>query len=142
MQLPGGTRCSTPRRPSFTAPIRCPASTPHGVNVITQLRWRRRIGSLNYPFALQVPQDDHNGFAHQDPGVLGHVSKKAGCGCTAACCWSLANARTAGTAGMSPLPGTRAVPVADHGRDGRALHRGHRHLGLGNVSARAPSPTP
>ena len=58
MQLPGGTGCSTPRRTSFTAPIRCPASTPRGVNVI----------------------------------ILGQVNKKtAGCGCTAACCWSLAS---------------------------------------------------
>jgi D-xylulose 5-phosphate/D-fructose 6-phosphate phosphoketolase len=127
MQLPGGTGCSTARRPSFTAPIRCPASTPHSVNVISQQRWRRRIASLSYPLALPVPQDDHNGFTHQDPGVLGYVSKKAS--------RVRRRVRLLLVLGQRPhrrrcgniaVAGNTRRPAADHGRGGRAPHRGHR----------------
>ncbi len=41
-----------------------------------ELPWRQDIASLNYVLASNVWQQDHNGFTHQDPGFLDHVSNK------------------------------------------------------------------
>ncbi len=46
------------------------------LKVCNQLRWRSRIASLNYILSSNVWQQDHNGFTHQDPGFLDHVSNK------------------------------------------------------------------
>jgi len=46
------------------------------LKVCNQLRWRERISSLNYILSSNVWQQDHNGFTHQDPGFLDHVSNK------------------------------------------------------------------
>jgi xylulose-5-phosphate/fructose-6-phosphate phosphoketolase len=46
------------------------------LKVCNQLRWRERIASLNYILSSNVWQQDHNGFTHQDPGFLDHVSNK------------------------------------------------------------------
>jgi len=46
------------------------------LKICNQLRWRSRIASLNYILSSNVWQQDHNGFTHQDPGFLDHVSNK------------------------------------------------------------------
>jgi xylulose-5-phosphate/fructose-6-phosphate phosphoketolase len=38
--------------------------------------WRRPIASLNYLLTSHVWRQDHNGFSHQDPGFIDHVSNK------------------------------------------------------------------
>jgi xylulose-5-phosphate/fructose-6-phosphate phosphoketolase len=46
------------------------------LKVCRELPWRRPISSLNYLLASHVWQQDHNGFTHQDPGFLDHVTTK------------------------------------------------------------------
>ncbi len=46
------------------------------LKVTSQLPWRREIASLNYLLTSHVWQQDHNGFTHQDPGFLNHVTNK------------------------------------------------------------------
>lgn len=46
------------------------------LKVAAQLPWRNSIASLNYLLSSNVWQQDHNGFTHQDPGFLDHVSNK------------------------------------------------------------------
>ncbi len=46
------------------------------LKVTRELPWRQRIASLNYVLSSNVWQQDHNGFTHQDPGFLDHVSNK------------------------------------------------------------------
>jgi xylulose-5-phosphate/fructose-6-phosphate phosphoketolase len=38
--------------------------------------WRNRLASLNLLLSSHVWRQDHNGFTHQDPGFLNHVSLK------------------------------------------------------------------
>ncbi len=38
--------------------------------------WRRPIASLNYLLTSHVWRQDHNGFSHQDPGFIDHVTNK------------------------------------------------------------------
>jgi xylulose-5-phosphate/fructose-6-phosphate phosphoketolase len=38
--------------------------------------WRKPIASLNYLLTSHVWRQDHNGFSHQDPGFIDHVSNK------------------------------------------------------------------
>ena len=48
------------------------------LKVTSELSWRRPISSLNILLASHIWQQDHNGFTHQDPGLLNHlVTKKA-----------------------------------------------------------------
>ena len=42
----------------------------------SELPWRQKIASLNYILSSNVWQQDHNGFTHQDPGFLDHVTNK------------------------------------------------------------------
>ena len=46
------------------------------LKVTSHLPWRRKIASLNYLLASHVWRQDHNGFTHQDPGFIDHVSNK------------------------------------------------------------------
>jgi xylulose-5-phosphate/fructose-6-phosphate phosphoketolase len=46
------------------------------LKVTSELPWRQKIASLNYVLSSNVWQQDHNGFTHQDPGFLDHVSNK------------------------------------------------------------------
>jgi len=46
------------------------------LKMCNQLPWRNDIASLNYVLSSNVWQQDHNGFTHQDPGFLDHVSNK------------------------------------------------------------------
>lgn len=46
------------------------------LKVTSELPWRQKIASLNYILSSNVWQQDHNGFTHQDPGFLDHVSNK------------------------------------------------------------------
>lgn len=41
-----------------------------------QIPWRNKLASLNILLASHVWRQDHNGFTHQDPGFLQHVSTK------------------------------------------------------------------
>lgn len=48
------------------------------LKVCGELEWRKDISSLNLILTSHCWQQDHNGFTHQDPGLLNHlVSKKA-----------------------------------------------------------------
>jgi len=46
------------------------------LKVIRDIPWRRSIASLNYLLTSHTWQQDHNGFSHQDPGFLDHVTNK------------------------------------------------------------------
>ena len=46
------------------------------LKVCNQLPWRQKIASLNLILTSNVCQQDHNGFTHQDPGMLDHVANK------------------------------------------------------------------
>jgi xylulose-5-phosphate/fructose-6-phosphate phosphoketolase len=46
------------------------------LKICNQLPWRYDIASLNYILSSNVWQQDHNGFTHQDPGFLDHVTNK------------------------------------------------------------------
>ncbi len=46
------------------------------LKVTSELPWRQKIASLNYILSSNVRQQDHNGFTHQDPGFLDHVTNK------------------------------------------------------------------
>ena len=46
------------------------------LKVSAQLPWRHPIASLNYLLASHVWRQDHNGFSHQDPGFIDHVTNK------------------------------------------------------------------
>lgn len=48
------------------------------LKVCNELPWRENIASLNLLLTSHCWQQDHNGFTHQDPGLLNHlVTKKA-----------------------------------------------------------------
>ncbi|MDO7906208.1 phosphoketolase family protein [Paenibacillus sp. JX-17] len=42
----------------------------------SDLEWRAEIPSLNLIASSTVFQQDHNGYTHQDPGILGHLADK------------------------------------------------------------------
>ena len=101
--------------------------------------WRRPIASLNYLLTSHVWRQDHNGFSHQDPGFIDHVvNKKADVVrvylppdantllSVADHCLRSRQYVNVIVAGKQP-----ALQYLDDGRGGRALHQGHRHLGLG-----------
>lgn len=46
------------------------------LKVTANIRWRKKIASLNYLLASHVWQQAHNGFTHQDPGFIDHVVNK------------------------------------------------------------------
>lgn len=46
------------------------------LKVCNQLPWRQDIASLNLILTSNVWQQDHNGFTHQDPGMLDHAANK------------------------------------------------------------------
>ena len=46
------------------------------LKVCNQLPWRQDIASLNLILTSNVWQQDHNGFTHQDPGFLDHITNK------------------------------------------------------------------
>lgn len=46
------------------------------LKVCNQLTWREEIASLNLILASNVWQQDHNGFTHQDPGMMDHIANK------------------------------------------------------------------
>jgi xylulose-5-phosphate/fructose-6-phosphate phosphoketolase len=46
------------------------------LKVTRKIPWRRPIASLNYLLSSHVWRQDHNGFSHQDPGFIDHVTNK------------------------------------------------------------------
>src|SRR5438128_1879420 len=46
------------------------------LKVTRNIPWRRPIASLNYLLSSHVWRQDHNGFSHQDPGLIDHVVNK------------------------------------------------------------------
>src|SRR5262245_35242879 len=46
------------------------------LKVCADIPWRRPIASLNYLLSSHVWRQDHNGFSHQDPGFIDHVTNK------------------------------------------------------------------
>ena len=97
------------------------------------------IASLNYLLSSHVWRQDHNGFSHQDPGLHRPRGEQEG----------RDHPRLPPARRQLPALGDRSLPaqpqlrerdrgrqaagaaVADDGRGGEALHRGHRHLGMG-----------
>ena len=109
------------------------------LKVTSCLPWRRKIASLNYLLASHVWRQDHNGFTHQDPGFIDHVvNKKAevvrvylppDANCLLSVmdhCLRSRHYVNRGDRGQAPC-----AAVADDGRRRQALHRGHRHLAVG-----------
>ena len=109
------------------------------LKVTRELPWRRPIASLNYLLASHVWQQDHNGFTHQDPGFLDHVvNKKADIVRVylppdANCLLSVFDhcLRSRHYVNVVVAGKHAAAAMADDGRSGRALHRRHRHLAVG-----------
>ena len=46
------------------------------LKVTREIPWRRPLASLTYLLSSHVWRQDHNGFSHQDPGFIDHVSNK------------------------------------------------------------------
>jgi xylulose-5-phosphate/fructose-6-phosphate phosphoketolase len=46
------------------------------LKVTRKIPWRRPIASLTYLLTSHVWRQDHNGFTHQDPGFIDHVTNK------------------------------------------------------------------
>ncbi|MBQ8431152.1 MAG: phosphoketolase family protein [Clostridia bacterium] len=46
------------------------------LKVCSEIDWRADIASLNLLITSNVWQQDHNGFSHQDPGVIDHLANK------------------------------------------------------------------
>lgn len=46
------------------------------LKVSKELPWRKDISSLNYILTSHTWQQDHNGYTHQDPGFLNHLTTK------------------------------------------------------------------
>src|SRR5438552_4244334 len=46
------------------------------LKVTRGLAWRPPIASLNYLLSSHVWRQDHNGFSHQDPGLIDHLANK------------------------------------------------------------------
>ena len=114
-----------------------------------EIPWRRPIASLNYLLSSHVWRQDHNGFSHQDPGFIDHVvNKKADIvrvylppdantllSVTDHCLRSRNHINVI-VAGKQPAPQWLDMDSRD-----QALHRGHRHLGVGEQRRRTASPT-
>lgn len=48
------------------------------LKVCKDIEWRKDVPSLNLLLTSDVWQQDHNGFTHQDPGMIDHISDKKG----------------------------------------------------------------
>jgi len=46
------------------------------LKMCSELPWRKEISSLNLLLTSNVWQQDHNGYTHQDPGLLDHINNK------------------------------------------------------------------
>ena len=46
------------------------------LKVSKELPWREEISSLNILLTSHIWQQDHNGYTHQDPGILNHLATK------------------------------------------------------------------
>lgn len=46
------------------------------IKMSKELSWRKDISSLNILLTSHIWQQDHNGYTHQDPGMLNHVANK------------------------------------------------------------------
>ena len=114
------------------------------LKVTLELPWRRKIASLNYLLASHVWQQDHNGFTHQDPGFLDHViNKKADVVRVylppdANCLLSVFDHCLRSRHYVNVVvAGKHALPQwLDDGPGRRSLHRGHRHLAMGEQRSR------
>ena len=103
-----------------------------------------KIASLNYLLASHVWRQDHNGFTHQDPGFIDHVvNKKAeivrvylppDANCLLSVmdhCLRSRHYVNVVVAGKHPAPQWLSMDAAV-----TPLHRGHRHLGVGQQRPR------
>ncbi len=48
------------------------------LKMTSELPWRKSISSINVLLTSHIWQQDHNGYTHQDPGILGHLADKKG----------------------------------------------------------------
>ena len=102
--------------------------------------WRRPIASLNYLLTSHVWRQDHNGFSHQDPGFIDHRGEQESrtwCACIlppdANCLLSVADhcLRSRHYVNVIVAGKQPALQWLDMDAAIEALHRGRRHLGLG-----------
>ena len=109
------------------------------LKVCNHIPWRRPIASFNYFLSSHVWRQDHNGFSHQDPGLHRPRRQQEG----------RSHPRLSAAGRQLPAVGDRPLPaqpqlrqrrgrrqatgaaVADDGPGHQALHRGPRHLGMG-----------
>ena len=119
------------------------------LKVTRHIPWRRPIASLNYLLTSHVWRQDHNGFSHQDPGLHRPRRQQEGRRHPRL----PAAGRQHAPQRDRPLPAQRELrqrhrrrqaaraAVAHDGPGHQALHRGARHLGLGEQRRRAATPT-
>ena len=46
------------------------------LKMCSEIEWRKDVSSLNLLMTSNVWQQDHNGYTHQDPGLLDHLNNK------------------------------------------------------------------
>ena len=114
-----------------------------------EVPWRAKVSSLNLLITSTVWRQDHNGFTHQDPGLIDVVANKS----PERRAHLPAAGRQLPAVGRRPLPEEHelrqrdrrrqaaAPAVPRHGRRRPALHQGRRHLGLGEQRPGMSSPT-
>ena len=113
------------------------------LKISREIPWRRPIPSLNYLLTSHVWRQDHNGFSHQDPGFIDYVCNKKAESCASICRPTPTPAVRHGSLPAQLEPHQRdrrrqaaGAAMARHGRGGEALHRRHRHLGMGEQRPR------
>ena len=104
-----------------------------------ELDWRAPVPSINLLITSLVWRQDHNGFTHQDPGFLDVVTNKSPevvriyLPPDANCLLSVADhcLRSRDYVNVIVADKQPHLQYLDMQRRNRALHQGHRHLGLG-----------
>jgi xylulose-5-phosphate/fructose-6-phosphate phosphoketolase len=43
------------------------------IKMCTEMKWRKKVGSLNYIETSTWTRQEHNGFSHQNPSFIGAV---------------------------------------------------------------------
>ena len=114
-----------------------------------EVPWRAKVSSLNLLITSTVWRQDHNGFSHQDPGLLDVVANKSPdvvrvyLPPDANCLLSVADhcLRSTELRQRDRRRQAAAPAVPRHGRRDPALHQGRSASGTGRATTRGPSPT-
>ena len=109
------------------------------LSICKHLSWRQKIASLNLLITSTVWRQDHNGFTHQDPGFLDVVLNKSAAVTRiylppdVNCLLSVADHCLRSENYVNVIVSDKQLHLQYLNMDARhrALHQGHRHLGLG-----------